>query len=1007
MTTYSDHEDEGWNSDLLLKSSESIREMAHIARINDTNEEIRAFYSHLASHCIRLRDFSVWARQNSSRANDRLVKQALVHLSSIVSENCLQQLPSCPTTLEFRLGMLNLYWSNTRKQSLEMKLKFISQWLTTGEQRGHVDKTLETCADELDKQHPDQASKKSAAKFPSLDIVEPSYIICKAAQSIFDALLDCKECSCPNQHEFGAKLELGTYRRPDKKVNKKPLIKSIRNRARTRRGDDEAAEELDFGIFLSMERDWHEVRVQTVKEREVCFNLPSEVASPYVRSTEHGQVRVERLCRPITKTKTKALQRLVLKLNSGQLFEVGFEKSNFQIDKTTKPISLSQCFEDRHDFFTEKSKRILSLIIGSTILHLNGTSWLQPGWGSTSIKFFQTTSSKTPLRPFIQTELPKANPAGVPDFRLIVDGGDVDDETLDDLDSGHRCPVMVALAVILIEVYFVKPFKKLAQMHDVPLIEVPSGRITLIDVDQVFNGDEETGKEGWRSQMPEDSPLLMAIDNCLDGELWEDEEGRALDSGTLRSRIYQHVVRLLELHLMQGFSQIPLDGVDEYAKDLDFGKWGQVITSRELDSQAASLPPGVLTPTRTPSPTIMLLAPSQVRVRPLGSDQEHHYSQLYPMGSYSPLDLNTTSNNNLDYELYHGFHDHMGGRVSLQSPVTRTHFHVAIICALPREADAITLLFDQFWDEERDPYGRADGDINTYITGRIGNHNIVLAVLPGMGTNNAAAATASLRSSYTSLRLAILVGMCGGVPRISNLDAFLGDVIVSKTIIQYDYGKQYPGHFSVKNTVEDSLGKANRDIGSLLAVFETELMRQRLQKGASEHLKHLQERAIVERRRADYKYPGALEDKLYPPAYAHKHRASCDLCTASDTFCKSASEASCAVVGCGSTDLVIREHNVEEANFSPEIFIGRVGSGNTVMKSGEDRDRIARAHNIIAFEMEGAGAWDEVPCIVVKGICNYADSHKNGSWQDFAAATAAAVTKAILGRYIVHDGDRH
>ncbi|KAH6869398.1 nucleoside phosphorylase domain-containing protein [Thelonectria olida] len=342
----------------------------------------------------------------------------------------------------------------------------------------------------------------------------------------------------------------------------------------------------------------------------------------------------------------------------------------------------------------------------------------------------------------------------------------------------------------------------------------------------------------------------------------------------------------------------------------------------------------------------------------------------------------------------------------LQPPTDRKSFRVAIICALPREADAITLLFDQFWDEVRDPYGRVDGDTNTYITGRIGDHNIVLAVLPNMGTNSAAAATASLRSSYTGLRLAILVGICGGVPRIADCDAFLGDVVVSKSIIQYDYGRQYPGHFSVKNTVEDSLARANKDIRGLLAVFETELMRERLQAEASEHLKQLQKVARDKRRRANYRYPGTTEDRLYPSNHIHKHWTSCDLCAdGSGTFCEAASKASCAETECGST-VVVREHHAGDDNFRPEIYIGRIGSGNTVMKSGEDRDRIATKHNLIAFEMEGAGAWDEVPCIVVKGICDYADSHKNKAWQDFAAATAASVAKAILKRYAVSDGDR-
>ncbi|CAG9955961.1 unnamed protein product [Clonostachys rosea f. rosea IK726] len=343
-------------------------------------------------------------------------------------------------------------------------------------------------------------------------------------------------------------------------------------------------------------------------------------------------------------------------------------------------------------------------------------------------------------------------------------------------------------------------------------------------------------------------------------------------------------------------------------------------------------------------------------------------------------------------------------------PTERRSFRVAIICALPREADAVNLLFDQFWDEEGDPFGRADGDTNTYITGRLGGHDVVLAVLPSMGTNSAAAATASLRSSYTGLKLALLVGICGGVPRIANFDAYLGDVVVSKAIVQYDYGRQYPGHFAVKNTIEDSLGRANKDIRSLLTVFETQLMSERLQIEASKHLKHLQEVAKKKRRRANYRCPGMKEDKLYPPEYTHRHQKDCSVCSGDpEAFCELASKASCIETGCDPATLVTRERSEdpsESGDFRPEIFIGRIGSGNTVMKSGQDRDRIAAAHNLIAFEMEGAGAWDEVPCIVVKGICDYADSHKNKAWQDFAAATAAAVAKAILRRYVAHDGDQ-
>lgn len=337
-------------------------------------------------------------------------------------------------------------------------------------------------------------------------------------------------------------------------------------------------------------------------------------------------------------------------------------------------------------------------------------------------------------------------------------------------------------------------------------------------------------------------------------------------------------------------------------------------------------------------------------------------------------------------------------------PIRRDQFRVAVICALPREADAVTLLFDRFWDDDDDPYGRAHGDNNHYTTGRMGRHDVVLTTLPSMGTTSAAAASANLRSSYGGLRLALLVGICGGVPRISHHDAFLGDVVISKSIIQYDYGRQYPGRFVVRNSIEDSLGRANRDIRSLLSHFETERGREQLQSKSASHLKNLRETAIRKRRRANYQCPGRSEDDLFPPDYTHMHHTGCDTCSSeADSACDTASKASCVEVDCDKANRVVRQHPADDAVYTPEIFIGRIGSGNAVMKSGTDRDRIATQHGIIAFEMEGAGAWDEVPCVVVKGICDYADSHKNKKWQDFAAATAASVARAIVDRYVVDD----
>jgi hypothetical protein len=68
-----------------------------------------------------------------------------------------------------------------------------------------------------------------------------------------------------------------------------------------------------------------------------------------------------------------------------------------------------------------------------------------------------------------------------------------------------------------------------------------------------------------------------------------------------------------------------------------------------------------------------------------------------------------------------------------------------------------------------------------------------------------------------------------------------------------------------------------------------------------------------------------------------------------------------------------------------------------VVKHGVERDEISKGlGGVLCFEMEAAGLVNEFPCIVIRGICDYADSHKNKQWQEYAAATAAAFAKELL-----------
>lgn len=337
--------------------------------------------------------------------------------------------------------------------------------------------------------------------------------------------------------------------------------------------------------------------------------------------------------------------------------------------------------------------------------------------------------------------------------------------------------------------------------------------------------------------------------------------------------------------------------------------------------------------------------------------------------------------------------------VTRSRPSRRRDFQIAIICALPLEYDAVSLLVDEFWDKDGQDYGRVDGDTNTYRNGRIGVHDVVFMLLPSMGKVAGAGSAASLRVSYPGLKAAFLVGICGGVPGAE--EVFLGDVIISDTLVQYDFGRQYAQAFMAKENPR----ALNKELRSLVTYLKTEHGRIDLQGDTSKYLKALQDTAFRKNYRTSYECPGRDQDKVFVASYGHIHRDSDRLCCrGTDNFCEEAASASCAELGCDEGKLMTRCDSKMVQDFKkqprlPDILLGRIASGDTVMKSGEHRDQIAKQFQVIAFEMEGAGLWDQIPSIVVKGVCDYADSHKNKIWQPYAAATAAAATKAILGRY--------
>jgi nucleoside phosphorylase len=222
------------------------------------------------------------------------------------------------------------------------------------------------------------------------------------------------------------------------------------------------------------------------------------------------------------------------------------------------------------------------------------------------------------------------------------------------------------------------------------------------------------------------------------------------------------------------------------------------------------------------------------------------------------------------------------------------------------------------------------------------------------------------------------VGICGAVPSPSalggNTDIILGDVIISSGIVQYDFGRRLPEVFARKDTLLASLGRPTAEIRAQLAKLQSLRYKRKLLASMCRHLEQLQ----VDEPDLDASYPGVQHDCLYEATYRHVEDGK-----------------QCDKAGCNGK-LVERSRLSQGSSPAPVVHFGLVASGDAIMKSGMHRDDIADRDEIIAFEMEGAGVADTLPCIIIKGACDYADSHKAKSWQKYAAATAASCAKGFL-----------
>lgn len=335
-------------------------------------------------------------------------------------------------------------------------------------------------------------------------------------------------------------------------------------------------------------------------------------------------------------------------------------------------------------------------------------------------------------------------------------------------------------------------------------------------------------------------------------------------------------------------------------------------------------------------------------------------------------------------------------------PTCRDEFEIAIITALPLEYEALTDVFDGFWNDDGDPYGKAEGDRNTYTTGWVGQHNVVLVICSNMGKVNATSTATSCSMSYTQIKIACVVGVCGVAPQtIDGDEVLLGDVIIGDQIVAYDTGRRYSDGIRLKDDLSYKTTATSHSIRRFMKTMQTGHYRDLVPRQATEQLKLVQDKYPDK-----YKSPQRSEDRLFLPRYRHKHQLPgvCHICrectTASEPVCNSSLISTCQDLGCDEAQVVPRRRLVDSRiQESLVVHWSTFASADTVLKSAQDRDQIAEGHGVVGFEMEATGACEVFPCIVIKGACDYADSHKNKNWQKYAAITAACVMKTLLQWY--------
>ena len=285
---------------------------------------------------------------------------------------------------------------------------------------------------------------------------------------------------------------------------------------------------------------------------------------------------------------------------------------------------------------------------------------------------------------------------------------------------------------------------------------------------------------------------------------------------------------------------------------------------------------------------------------------------------------------------------------------------IGIITALEKEYVAVKAVFEQGRDVKKKGVGAGRRYWLTDIKDSEGNLQKVAVTLADMGNNIAAIRATNMLNHYPTVQSIIMCGIAGGVPHPTKGEDHvrLGDIVVSnkKGIVQYDFDKEYQNFTEIRAMPVPASAEL---IEAAKYLRSNEMLGQRPW-----------EYIIVQAlQRLNWQRPPQETDLLYSPV--------------------------------PKDEIICHPEDSERHEDQPRIFLGAIGSANKLLKNPQKRDLLRDQFGVKAIEMEASGVADatwnhRTGYLVVRGICDYCDTHKSDTWQKYSAVTAAAYVKSLL-----------